>query len=96
MDVLPQSGSDRRYFRLHGTDGKTVIGTHGLNVQENETFIYFSGQFQKKGLHVPEVMAVSDDKTVYLQQDFGDLSLMSILEEKGFVPEVYGLFKESL
>jgi aminoglycoside/choline kinase family phosphotransferase len=42
------------------------------------------------------VLAVSDDKTVYLQQDFGNVSLMSILEEKGFVPEVYDLFKESL
>lgn len=96
VDVLPQSGSDRRYFRLHGNDGKTVIGTHGLNVPENESFIYFSEQFHQKNLHVPEVVAVSDDRTVYLQQDFGDVSLMNILEEKGFVPEVYDLFKESL
>jgi UPF0042 nucleotide-binding protein len=96
VDVLPQSGSDRRYFRLHGADGKTFIGTHGLNVPENEAFIYFSGQFHKKGLNVPEIIAVSYDKTVYLQEDFGDTSLMKILDEKGFVPEVYNLFKESL
>jgi aminoglycoside/choline kinase family phosphotransferase len=96
VEVIQQSGSDRRYFRLYGKEGKTVIGTHGLNVQENETFIYFSGQFHHKGLNVPEVIAVSYDKTVYLQQDFGDLSLMGILEEKGYVPEVYALFKESL
>ncbi|RYF86356.1 MAG: hypothetical protein EON98_03895, partial [Chitinophagaceae bacterium] len=96
VDVIQQSGSDRRYFRLHGADGKTVIGTHGLNVQENEAFIYFSGHFHKKGLSVPEVVAVSYDKTVYLQKDFGDVSLINILEEKGYVPEVYELFKESL
>ncbi|HEY0039537.1 MAG TPA: RNase adapter RapZ, partial [Flavisolibacter sp.] len=86
----------RRYFRLYNKEGKSIIGTHGLNVQENEAFIYFSGQFHKKGLNVPEVFAVSYDKTVYLQEDFGDVSLMSILEEKGYVPEVYALFKESL
>jgi len=96
VDVIQQSGSDRRYFRLHGSDGKTVIGTHGLNVQENEAFIYFSGHFHKKGLSVPEVVAVSYDKTVYLQKDFGDVSLINKLEEKGYVPEVYELFKESL
>jgi aminoglycoside/choline kinase family phosphotransferase len=96
VDVLPQSGSDRRYFRIQDSDGTTVIGTHGLNVPENESFIYFSEQFHSKGLRVPRVLAVSDDKTVYLQQDFGNVSLMSILEEKGFVPEVYDLFKESL
>ncbi|HVF80898.1 MAG TPA: RNase adapter RapZ [Flavisolibacter sp.] len=96
VDVLPQSGSDRRYFRIHGDNGTTVIGTHGLNIPENESFIYFSDQFHTKGLQVPAVLAVNDDKTVYLQQDFGDVSLMRILEEKGFVPEVYDLFKESL
>jgi len=96
VDVIQQSGSDRRYFRLYDNEGKTVIGTHGLNVQENESFIYFSGHFHKKGLNVPEVLAVAYDKTIYLQEDFGNDSLMSILEEKGFVPEVYSLFKESL
>jgi aminoglycoside/choline kinase family phosphotransferase len=96
VDVLPQSGSDRRYFRLYNQKGETVIGTYGLNVPENETFVYFAGQFFQKGLPVPEVFAVSYDKTVYLQQDFGDVSLLNVLEQKGFVPEAYALFKESL
>ncbi len=96
VDVIQQSGSDRRYFRLKGTNGQTVIGTHGLNVPENEAFIYFSQQFHHKDLHVPQILAVSEDRTVYLQQDFGDTSLMNELEEKGVVPEVYDLFKESL
>lgn len=96
VDVLPQSGSDRRYFRLYNSKGETVIGTHGLNVPENETFIYFGGWFKAKGLPVPEVIAVSDDKTIYLQQDLGDVSLLNVLEQQGFQPEVYNLFKESL
>lgn len=96
VDVLPQSGSDRRYFRLHNEGGKTFIGTHGLNVPENEAFIYFAGHFRTKQLNVPEILAVSYDKTVYLQEDFGNISLLNILESKGFTQEVYGLFKESL
>jgi RNase adapter protein RapZ len=96
VDVLPQSGSDRRYFRLQGADGSTVIGTHGLNVPENEAFIYFSGHFKKRGLHVPEVYGVSYDKEMYLQEDFGNASLLNVLEEKGYTQEAYDLFKESL
>lgn len=96
VDVLPQSGSDRRYFRLFDENENSVIGTHGLNVPENETFIYFSENFKEKNLNVPEILAVSEDKTVYLQQDFGDVSLLNILEAKGFSDEVYNLFKESL
>src|SRR5690348_11397905 len=83
VDVLPQSGSERRYFRLHGANGSTVIGTFGLNVQENETFIYFSEHFKERDLHVPQVFAVSDDKTAYLQEDFGNTSLLDVLEAKG-------------
>ncbi len=44
VDVLPISGSERRYFRLHETGG-SVIGTFGANVKENESFIYFSRAF---------------------------------------------------
>jgi UPF0042 nucleotide-binding protein len=96
VDVLPQSGSDRRYFRMYDEEGKTVIATYGLNIPENEAFIYFSDHFKKKGLHVPEIYAVNYDKNIYLQEDFGDVSLLNILEKKGYTPEVYSLFKKSL
>lgn len=95
VDVLPQSGSDRRYFRLHGSD-KPVIATFGANVPENDAFIYFSTHFKNKDLNVPKVLAVGEDRTIYLQEDLGDTSLLNVLEAKGFTPEVYDLFKESL
>lgn len=100
IDLLPQSGSERRYFRLHagqGTDNnKTVIGCYGANIKENETFIYFSKQFREKNLAVPEILAISEDKMFYLQEDFGTVSLLDHLESKGFTNEVYELFKKSL
>ncbi len=95
VDVLPQSGSERRYFRLHGKD-ESVIGAYGANIPENETFIYFSRQFKKKNLATPEILAISDDKMFYLQEDFGTVSLLNHLETKGFTDEVYELFKKSL
>lgn len=95
LDVLPQSGSERRYFRLHGKK-RSLIGTYGANMQENETFIYFSRQFHPKGLAVPEIVAVSDDLKFYLQEDFGDVSLLNRLEAEGFVNPVYDLFAKSL
>jgi aminoglycoside/choline kinase family phosphotransferase len=96
VDLLPQSGSERRYFRITGKNGQTTIGTHGANVRENETFIYFSQHFATKNLATPTILAVSNDKESYLQQDFGDVSLIDHLEQKGYTDEVYDLFKKSL
>ena len=95
LDVLQQSGSERRYFRLYGAD-KSVIGTYGANIKENESFIYFSKEFSKKNLAIPEILAVSEDGVYYLQQDFGDVSLLNRLEGEGFSPTVYNLFRQSL
>ena len=95
LDVLPQSGSDRRYFRLFGNE-KSVIGTYGANVLENETFLYFSKHFKKKNLSVPELYAMSENGMYYLQEDFGDVSLLNHLESQGLVQPVYDLFRESL
>ncbi|MEO7393340.1 MAG: RNase adapter RapZ [Chitinophagaceae bacterium] len=95
IDLLPQSGSERRYFRLHGNDG-SIIGTYGANIKENDTFIYFSAHFKEKKLAVPTILALSDDKMFYLQEDFGDITLLNHLEKDGFTEKVYGLFKLSI
>lgn len=95
LETLPQSGSDRRYFRLH-TATNSYIGTYGLNIQENETFIYFSQHFKEKGLAVPIVFCKNNEGTAYIQEDFGNESLLNRLETLGYTDEVYNLFKESL
>src|SRR5712671_619541 len=95
VDLLPQSGSERRYFRLHGKEGP-VIGTYGANIKENETFFYFSRHFKEKDLAVPQILAVSDDRLFYLQEDLGDISLLNRLEAEDLSKEVYHLFKKSL
>jgi len=96
IDVLPRSGSERRYFRIHEHDGSTIIGTYGANIKENETFFYFSKNFFSKKLPVANILAISDDRMFYLQEDFGDVSLIDRLESEGYTEEVYGLFQKSL
>ncbi|MDQ3845088.1 MAG: phosphotransferase, partial [Bacteroidota bacterium] len=96
IDVLPQSGSERRYFRLYGNKNDTVIATVGANVPENEAFVYFSKHFKEKALHVPGIFHVNEDHTIYLQEDLGSTSLLNVLEEKGFCDDTYKLFRESL
>ena len=95
VDRLPQAGSERHYFRLH-TAENTYIATYGANVKENEAFIYFSNQFHQQQLATPQILYSSADNKIYLQQDFGDTSLLNQLEEKGFTDSTYLLYKKSL
>ena len=95
IDKLPQAGSERHYFRIHTAD-KNFIATYGANLKENESFIYFSKHFKKKNLAVPEILCINTDKDIYLQEDFGDVSLLNRLEESGFTTTVYDLYKKSL
>ena len=79
IDELPSSGSNRRYFRLHGTP--CVIGAIGTSAEENNAFITMARHFHAQGLNVPEVLAVSDDGMVYLQTDLGDTILFNAIEK---------------
>jgi aminoglycoside/choline kinase family phosphotransferase len=92
---IPQSGSIRIYFRLI-TRKKTFIAAYGENVKENRAFIYFSRHFKKNGCPVPEIFAVNKEENIYIQEDFGDVSLLNQLEEQGYNEYVYSLFKKSL
>ena len=95
IEKLPQSGSDRTYFRIF-SGNQHFIGTFGNNIRENNTFLYFSDHFRNAGSPVPEILAVSDDHRFYLQEDLGNSSLLDLLAQKGYTDEVYALFRQSL
>jgi aminoglycoside/choline kinase family phosphotransferase len=95
LEKIPQSGSDRFYFRLI-TPSRSYIATFGKNIRENNTFIYFSRHFRAAGSPVPEIFAVNESTTIYLQEDFGDLSLLNVLEASGHGETAYRFFEKSL
>jgi len=95
VDKIPQSGSNRIYFRIRTKKG-SFIATQNSNIPENRTFIYFSRHFLGGSNPVPEIFAVNQTYTIYIQEDFGDQSLLAKLEEHGYTDYVYGLFKQSL
>jgi aminoglycoside/choline kinase family phosphotransferase len=95
VNRLPQAGSDRIYFRMQ-SDAHSVIGTYGKDWKENETFIHHARHFHNKGVAVPEVYVVSEDKQYYLQQDLGDVSLYSVIKSEGISANVITQLREVL
>jgi aminoglycoside/choline kinase family phosphotransferase len=95
IDKLPQAGSERQYFRINSSN-KSFIATYGANIKENDSFIYFSEHFNKKNLATAQILCINKEKDIYIQEDFGDVSLLNKLEEEGYVESIYNLYKESL
>jgi aminoglycoside/choline kinase family phosphotransferase len=78
---LPQSGSNRLYFRL-SSNSKSAIGVFNADRKENLAFIEFSKHFKKYGLNVPEIFAEDLLNDIYLQEDLGDQNLFQFLSSK--------------
>jgi aminoglycoside/choline kinase family phosphotransferase len=73
------SASNRSYYRMCSPKG-TCIGVNGLDRMENEAFLKIAGHFRSKGLPVPEVYAVSEDKMSYIQEDLGRVLLYELVD----------------
>ena len=95
FEVLPKSGGDRIYFRIT-TKEASYIATFNENIKENIAFLNFTSQLKKANAPLPEIYKVDPEKKMYLQEDFGNTSLLNKLEENGLNDYVYDLFKKSL
>ena len=98
--ALAANGSNRRYWRMTG-GGRSCIAAWNDDVRENEAFFYYSRALHERGVRVPEVYAVADDRRHYLQQDLGDMTLYAYLYDKrrqggGFDAEMLALYRRVL
>ena len=80
VKTLTGSGSNRQYYRLTSTEGRSLIGVVGTSLEENHAFITLARHFAAKGLPVPQVLAVSADERCYLQEDLGSRALFDALK----------------
>lgn len=79
VEKLPLQGSNRQYFRLFSTLGKSVIGVIGESRDENHAFVYLADHFRRRELPVPKVLAKSRDGMCYLEEDLGSRSLFDAI-----------------
>ena len=98
LETIPMAGagSNRKYYRLKGGDGVSVVGVIGTSREENHAFIYLSNHFTKRQLPVPAVIAVSDDEMRYLQDDLGSTSLFDALKGGRLAGGRYNLKEQNL
>ena len=74
INPLPQSGSNRKYFRL-SSENYTAIGAYNTNVKENEAFFSFTNTFLELQFNVPTIYGIDEDRQHYVVRDLGDETL---------------------
>ncbi len=76
---IPQSGSNRQYFRVLFLDKSSIIGVFNDDVKENEAFFSFTKTFFEQEIAVPELLDVDESRQFYLLSDLGDETLYAHL-----------------
>lgn len=90
--ALTRAGSNRQYYRIV-TKAGSYIACENSNINENESFFYFSHFFYQKNIPVPQVFYISEDRTKYILNDLGHITLLDLIIQEGHSEKVYELYQ---
>ncbi|WEK69071.1 MAG: phosphotransferase [Candidatus Chryseobacterium colombiense] len=93
--TLAQSGSARVNFWAQSDNCKYII-TYNENIQENESFFYYSEVFSELHLNTPAILAISEDRKLYVQEFLGEKTLSEIITQEGLSENVKYLVQKTL
>jgi aminoglycoside/choline kinase family phosphotransferase len=93
--TLAQSGSARVNFWAKA-DNKKYIITYNENIQENESFFYYSKVFTELTLNTPTIFVISEDRKIYVQEFLGENTLSEIISKESLSERVKALVKQTL
>ena len=99
IEKLPQSGSNRQYFRIFA-EKETIIGVFNKDVKENNAFFSFTNFFLSQNINVPKIITIDETQQYYLLEDLGDETLFSFLtknrKDEKIEDAVISLYKKTL
>jgi len=93
--ILAQSGSARVNF-LAKTENEKYIITYNENIQENESFLYYSEIFSDLSLNTPTILKISSDRKMYIQEFLGENTLSEIISKEGLSENAKSLVTQTL
>lgn len=93
--TLAQSGSARVNFLAEAGTRKYIV-TSNENIPENESFIYYSEIFSGLNLNTPTILAVSEDRKIYVQEYLGGNTLSELISKEGLSDRIQALVKQTL
>lgn len=93
--TLAQSGSARVNFLAITDTGRYII-TYNENIPENESFLYYSEVFSALNLNTPAILAISEDRKMYIQEFLGEQTLSEVITEEHVSARIKSLVQQTL
>lgn len=95
IDAIHNSGSNRQYFRVFSNENSFIF-TNSLNIEENNSFFYFSKSLYANDFLVPKLLAIHENQKWYLQEDIGNMALLDFVLENNYNINSYNFYEKSL
>lgn len=95
ISEIPKSGSERSNYIVNANQQKFVL-TENVNVKENESFFYLSGVFAKLKLNTPKILAISQNRKMYLQDFVGENNLSTLIAKENHSDKIYNLVEKTM
>ena len=92
---LPQSGSQRIYFRAKNNKNDSIIVAYNSDIEENLAFFNYTFTFLEHNIPVPEIYFIDKTKQYYILQDLGDTTLFKYLVSNDF-EKALPFYKQSI
>jgi aminoglycoside/choline kinase family phosphotransferase len=100
IDKLPNSGSNRKYYRLNLLNSSIIGVYNDYPLKENEAFINFTNHFNKHKIKVPKIIAYNPEECIYIINDLGNITLLDWLNKnrdgKEFPKKAIDIYKKVL
>ena len=80
INILKQSGSYRKYYRL-SLENTSILAAYNPDSFENDAFVSFANHFASKGLNVPEIYNYYPEEKIYFLEDLGDKTFYDFMNE---------------
>ncbi len=74
-EALEKGGSDRKFYRLHGSRGSKIFVQYGMQREENRHYVEIAGFLRRVGVRVPEMFVHEPETGRIWMEDLGEQDL---------------------
>ncbi len=97
LRILSGDASFRRYYRLRTPSASYIVVDAPPRTEDNGTFVRIADTLRQAGVVTPRILAVDYDRGFMLQEDFGDILYLQLLQQNRHASgRIHSLYRQAI